>query len=92
MEFQKIIKVSEKEVIEEICDYYSNEKTLSFIKQILPQNPYGRGYDVDFLSTLMIDISNKMVKSLDGELKSDAKKLYEEIVKFRDKFYESEGY
>lgn len=67
MEFQKIIKVSENEVIEEICDYYSNEKTLSFIKQILPQNPYGRGHDVDFLSTLMIDISNKMVKSLDGE-------------------------
>ena len=62
MEFQKIIKVSEKEVIEEICDYYSNQKTLGFIKQILPQNQYGRGYDVDFLSTLMIDISNKMVK------------------------------
>jgi membrane protease subunit (stomatin/prohibitin family) len=92
MEFQKIIKVSEKEVIEEICDYYSNEKTFSFIKQILPRNPYGSGHDVDFLSTLMIDLSNKMVKSLDGELKSDAKKLYEEIVKFRDKFYESEGY
>lgn len=91
MEFQKIIKVSEKEVIEEIRDYYSNEKTFSFIKQILPQNPYSR-YDVDFLSTLMIDLSNKMVKSLDGELKDDAKKLYEEIVKFRDKFYESEGY
>jgi membrane protease subunit (stomatin/prohibitin family) len=92
MEFQKIIKVSEKEVIEEIRDYYSNEKTFGFIKQILPQNPYGGGHDVDFLSTLMIDLSNKMVKSLDGELKSDAKKLYEEIVKFRDKFYESEGY
>ena len=92
MEFQKIIKVSEKEVIEKICDYYSNEKTLSFIKQILPQNQYGRGHDVDFLSTLMIDLSNKMVKSVDGELKNDAKKLYEEIVKFRDKFYESEGY
>ena len=92
MEFQKIIKVSEKEVIEEIRDYYSNEKTFNFIKQILPQNQYGRGYDVDFLSTLMIDLSNKMVKSLDGELKDDAKKLYEEIVKFRDKFYESEGY
>jgi membrane protease subunit (stomatin/prohibitin family) len=92
MEFQKIIKVSEKEVIEEIRDYYSNEKILSFIKQILPQNPYGGGHDVDFLSTLMIDLSNKMVKSLDGELKSDAKKLYEEIFKFRDKFYESEGY
>ena len=61
MEFQKIIKVSEKEVIEEICDYYSNEKTLSFIKQILPQNNYGSGHDVDFLSTLMIDLSNKMV-------------------------------
>lgn len=92
MEFQKIIKVSEKDVVEEIRLYYSNEKTFSFIKQILPQNSYGSGYDVDFLSTLMIDLSNKMVKSLDGELKSEAKKLYEEIVKFRDKFYESEGY
>ena len=36
MKFQKIIQISDKDVIEEINDSFTNEQCLNFILKILP--------------------------------------------------------
>ena len=79
MKFQKIIDISETDIIQEINETFSNEKRKNLIMQILPYDDVG-DLDLDFLLTIMKSISKKVMIEVNGTgSEVEAKKINKDI-------------
>ena len=79
MKFQKIIDISETDIIQEINETFSNEKRKNLIMQILPEDDV-RNLDLDFLLTIMKSLSKKVMIEVNGTgSEAEAKKISKDI-------------
>ena len=86
MKFQKIIQISDKDVIEEINDSFTNEQCLNFILKILPTNHWGAGFDSEFLMVLINKLSERMNRTMKGtEYEKEWKNISKTISNFHEK-------
>ena len=89
MEFQKVINISETDIIQGINETYSTEKRRKLIMQILPEDDYGN-LDLDFLLKIMKAISTKVSSEVIGTgFESEAKDIKDKINNLYNQLVES---
>ena len=59
MKFDKIINISDADIIQTIRETYNKDKRYNFIMKILPEDMYG-DLDLDFLLNLTKQIANQV--------------------------------
>lgn len=75
MKFQKTIDISESDIIQEMCDTFSNEKRKNLIMKMLPEDDY-QNLDLEFLMKIMKLLSDKVIIETNGTgLESEAKEI-----------------
>lgn len=75
MKFQKTIDISESDIIQEMCDTFSNEKRKNLIMKMLPEDDY-QNLDLDFLMKIIKLLSEKVIIETNGTgLESEAKEI-----------------
>jgi hypothetical protein len=88
MKFQKIIDISESDIIQEMCDTFNNEKRKNLIMKILPEDYVGN-LDLEFLLTIMKLLSSKLISEVNGTgTEAEAKEISNKIKNLHKKLLE----
>lgn len=64
MQVKKIINIPDKDIIEDIKDYWTPEKRMNLILKILPVTEYDNLLDLDFIFALNNNLFKKLSKYL----------------------------